>query len=193
MNDKLKEFIEANRKAFDNEQPGSSIYSRIQGQHGTKYRRGKFADMLSRRWAAVAAAVIVITSALFILPKPSTKHDSLITEQKKDSPDELIISTDPVYAKQITQFREIIGMQQEELKKLKTDYPELYSQFSGDIISLDSAYRSLKDQLRENPNRETLLEAMLENLQIQSDLLTRQLYIIRQIKQKNNSHEKTRI
>ncbi len=193
MNDKLKQFIDVNRKDFDTETPGSTVYGRIAGMTEMRYRRGKIVSMLSRRWAAVAACVILAGSVLFITLKPSSRQETIITEQVPADMDELIVNTDPVYAKQITHFREIIGLQQEELKQLKKDYPELYTKFSNDISGLDSSYRSLKGQLEVNPNRETLLEAMIQNLQIQSDLLTRQLLIIRQIKQKNNSHEKTRI
>ncbi len=193
MNDKLKQFIDVNRKDFDTETPGSTVYGRISGMTEMRYRRGKIVSMLSRRWAAVAACVILAGSVLFITLKPSSRQETIITEQVPADMDELIVNTDPVYAKQITHFREIIGLQQEELKQLKKDYPELYTKFSNDISGLDSSYRSLKGQLEVNPNRETLLEAMIQNLQIQSDLLTRQLLIIRQIKQKNNSHEKTRI
>jgi len=48
----------------------------------------------------------------------------------------------------------------------------------------------LKTKLPENPNREMLLEAMISNLQMQSDLLSRQLKIIKEIKQKSIAHEK---
>lgn len=193
MKDKLKQFINANREDFDNESPGSSLYGRIQGLTELRPARGKFVSMLSRGWAAVAACVIVTGLVFFIRLDPSNKQETVITGQEPEEMNEMIESTDPVYAKQIIQFREIIGLQQEELKHLKKDYPELYIKFSNDISSLDSSYRTLKEQLQVNPNRETLLEAMIQNLQIQSELLARQLLIIRQIKQQNNSHEKTRI
>jgi hypothetical protein len=106
--------------------------------------------------------------------------------------EEALNETDPVYAIQISQIRRLIDTQQDELVRLQKDNPQLYAEFSRDVMNLDSAYQELKKQLDNNPNREILLEAMIGNLQLQSDLLSRQLLIIRQIKQKNNSHEKTR-
>jgi hypothetical protein len=50
----------------------------------------------------------------------------------------------------------------------------------------------LKLKLPANPNRELLLEAMLQNLQLQSELLNRQLLIIKEIKQKNKQYEKNK-
>ncbi|HLX92631.1 MAG TPA: hypothetical protein VKR32_13160, partial [Puia sp.] len=72
----------------------------------------------------------------------------------------------------------------DELKKIKKDEPLLYKQFSSDVYKLDTVYQSLKKQLPKNPNREQLLEAMIQNLQLQMELLNRQLNIIKQI---NNS------
>jgi hypothetical protein len=57
---------------------------------------------------------------------------------------------------------------------------------------LDSSYNTLKDQLSATPNREMLLEAMVQNLQLQLNVLNQQLNIIHQIKeQKKYNHAKT--
>jgi len=56
---------------------------------------------------------------------------------------------------------------------------------------LDSSYNSLKNQLNATPNREMLLEAMIQNLQLQLNVLNQQLNIINQIKEsKKYNHEK---
>ena len=190
MKDNLKHFIESNRDAFDDELPAPGAFNKILITE-RKFRRGNFISMLSRRWAAVAAGFILLGGFIFIMLRPS-KNQPVIANNS-DAVEEVITGTDPAYARQISQFREMIGLQQEELMQLKKNDPALYNQFSRDMTSLDSAYRALKDKLADHPNRETLLEAMIQNLQLQSDLLSRQLLIIRQNKQKNNSHEKTRI
>jgi hypothetical protein len=45
----------------------------------------------------------------------------------------------------------------------------------------------LKTQLPKNPNREQLLEAMIRNLQLQTELLSQQLQIIQKIKNTKTS------
>jgi phage shock protein A len=81
-------------------------------------------------------------------------------------------------------------LKQNELRQIEKDQPELYRQFVSDITQLDSSYNSLKKELPANPNREQLLEAMIQNLQLQTELLNQQLRIIKQIKQaKNKSHD----
>ena len=92
---------------------------------------------------------------------------------------------------EINQIVKMIGMKQEELKTLAAGQPELYRQFSNDLDQLDSSYNALKSELNETPNQELLLEAMIQNLQLQLNVLNQQLNIINQIKQsKKYSHEK---
>ena len=86
--------------------------------------------------------------------------------------------------KEMVYYAKIVDLKHDELKKIKKDEPLLYKQFSGDVYKLDSVYQSLKKELPKNPNREQLLEAMIQNLQLQMELLNRQLHIIKQI---NNS------
>jgi hypothetical protein len=64
----------------------------------------------------------------------------------------------------------------------------LYEQFADDIKILDSSYHSLQQQVPGNPNKETLIQAMIQNLQLQIDLLNKQLIITEQIKQKKSKN-----
>jgi hypothetical protein len=78
-------------------------------------------------------------------------------------------------------YAKLVEIKHKELKTIEKDEPLLYRQFSSDVNKLDSVYRSLQVQLPKNPNREQLLEAMLQNLQLQMGLLNHQLDIIKQI------------
>jgi len=96
----------------------------------------------------------------------------------------------PEYAPQVNQIARLVAMKQEELKAMAPEQPELYRQFTTDITQLDSSYHSLKSQLNASPNPEMLIEAMIQNLQLQLNVLNQQLNIINQIKQsKKYSHE----
>jgi hypothetical protein len=78
-------------------------------------------------------------------------------------------------------YAKLVEIKHNQLKSLEKDEPLLYKQFASDVSKLDSVYRSLESQLPKNPNREQLLEAMLQNLQLQMGLLNHQLDIIKQI------------
>jgi hypothetical protein len=78
-------------------------------------------------------------------------------------------------------YAKLVEIKHRELRVIKGDEPLLYKQFSADVSTLDSVYHSLQMQLPRNPNREQILEAMLQNLQLQMGLLNHQLEIIKQI------------
>jgi hypothetical protein len=88
-------------------------------------------------------------------------------------------------------YAKLVEIRHKELKSIEKDEPLLYKQFALDVNKLDSVYRSLQEQLPTNPNREQLLEAMLQNLQLQMELLNHQLEIIKQINHsKKSEYEK---
>jgi hypothetical protein len=88
-------------------------------------------------------------------------------------------------------YAKLVEIKQKELKTIEKDEPLLYEQFSMDVNKLDSAYHGLQQQLTKNPNREQILEAMLQNLQLQMGLLNHQLDIIKQINHsKQSAYEK---
>ncbi|WP_431211164.1 hypothetical protein ACQ86N_35385 [Puia sp. P3] len=78
-------------------------------------------------------------------------------------------------------YAKLVEIKHKELKTIEKDEPLLYKQFASDVYKLDSVYHDLRGQLPNNPNREQLLEAMLQNLQLQMELLNHQLEIVRQI------------
>lgn len=88
-------------------------------------------------------------------------------------------------------YARLVELKHKELKTIEKDEPLLYKQFSSDVYKLDSVYHDLRGQLPNNPNREQLLEAMLQNLQLQMELLNHQLEIVRQINHtKKTEYEK---
>lgn len=112
--------------------------------------------------------------------RPKTlKESPSKTEELENSMDE-----------EMFHYAKLVEIKQNQLKAIKKDEPVLYKQFSADVYKLDSVYHSLQNQLPRNPNREQLLEAMLQNLQLQMGLLNHQLDIIKQINhQKKTAYE----
>jgi hypothetical protein len=95
------------------------------------------------------------------------------------------------YKEEMYHFAKLVELRHKELSKIVKDEPLLYRQFAGEVNKLDSVYHSLEKQLPENPNREQLIEAMIQNLQLQMDLLNHQLTIVKQINHsKKSAYEK---
>lgn len=118
------------------------------------------------------------------------EEPTLATIRPKDDekkPNELESSMD----EEMYHYAKLVEIKHNQLKTIEKDEPLLYRQFASDVNKLDSVYHTLQDQLPKNPNREQLLEAMLQNLQLQMQLLNHQLDIIKQINHsKKTEYEK---
>lgn len=185
MSNKLKKFIWDNRSAFDDETPSEKLWENIEASFSVK-KKNKSIIRPIYKWTMAAAAMLVISSGIYFMvfkkepAGPGIETEQPATVKFPDAPPE------------VNQFVKMIDMKQEELKVLAKDQPELYKRFTKDINQLDSSYNILRKQLSATPNRELLLEAMIQNLQLQLNVLNQQLNIINQIKeQKKYNHEKT--
>ncbi len=101
--------------------------------------------------------------------------------------------TDPAtdYREEMGYYTGLVRLKHKELRTIEKDEPLLYKQFAGDINKLDSVYHALEKQLPQSPNHEQLMEAMLQDLQLQMRLLNHQLGIIKQINHsKKTAYEK---
>lgn len=98
---------------------------------------------------------------------------------------------DADYNEELVHYTRLVEIKQNQIKKIKNEEPLLYQQFAGDFNKLDSTFHILKKQLPVNPNREQILEAMIQNLQYQEALLNQQLNIIKKINNtKKEAYEK---
>ncbi|HET9057815.1 MAG TPA: hypothetical protein VFN30_13300 [Chitinophagaceae bacterium] len=96
---------------------------------------------------------------------------------------------------EIFHFTKLIQIKQQQLLSIKNDSPELYDHFVSDYKKLDASYHELREEIKNNPNKEVLLEKMIANLQLQIELLNQQLKVVRQLnkikKDKANEISKT--
>ncbi len=186
-NNNIERFIRDNREAFDNMIPNPTLWNKIGEVVGEKKKTTRVISMSWVRWAVAATLFLALAGTLtyMLFFKPVTEKTPLAGQTKTGSEaiDLVLNQIDPQYAKIISQFMEVIGEKQSELKAIEKDNPELYQKFSGDIQRLDSSYNVLRSTLNANPNTEQLLQAMISNLQMQIDLLNQQLSIIKQVKQ----------
>jgi hypothetical protein len=135
--------------------------------------------------------------------KPSVDTQQVVTPHQ----DQLAATTEPREKKdrgtaqpsdeesrareEMIHYTRLVELKQQELKAIQKDEPLLYKQFATDVDKLDSVFHGLQQQLPKNPNKEQLLEAMLQNLQLQMGLLNHQLDIIKQINHsKKTAYEK---
>jgi hypothetical protein len=189
MSRKLEKFIGDHRNEFDDAIPSNKVWENIEhGFTGKKKQKGILAPLY--KWSIAAALLITAGITVLLLVNNKKADTGLYISSKNDSATD-INAIAPEYAPQVNEFAKLVALKQEELKALAPEQPELYQKFTTDINQLDSSYKSLKKQLGITPNREMLIEAMIQNLKLQLNVLNQQLNIINQIKQsKSNNHEK---
>lgn len=200
MSSRLEQFMRDHRDEFDNDEPGAPVWDKVKAELKLPTQEAKVISikksfgMTAIRWSAAAAILILAGLGVYHLVNPKTQTDPGIVQVpvKETTPKEedLLKDINPTYAKEVYHFTQLIELKQSELKQIEKDNPDLYKQFTADITKLDSSYNSLKKELPTNPNREQLLEAMIQNLRLQTELLNQQLQIIQQIKKaKQADHE----
>jgi hypothetical protein len=202
MSNGLEQFMRDNRDQFDTDEPGEQIWKNLEQQLTAKdqtEQKQSTQDGIIRmlkilRWSAAAAILILAGIGIYSLLNNRPVNNPVVENKpKQDTPavnDRLLKEINPGYAKEVVQFTHLIELKQNELKEIEKENPNLYKMFVADINKLDSSYKALKKELPENPNREQLLEAMIENLRLQTEILNQQLSIINQIKaSKSNNHD----
>ena len=197
MSSPLEKFIRDNREQFDGDEPRPQVWSALEKQLAAPEKKGKVLAMRFLRLGVAATILVLAGIGVFYLAfyKPSPDTSVVKNEDPGTSTvvkeDKMLEEINPTYAKEVYHFTQLIELKQTELKQIEKDNPVLYKQFIGDINKLDSSYYALKNELPANTNREQLLEAMIQNLRLQTELLNQQLYIIKQIKQsKSKTNEK---
>jgi len=202
MSTRLEDFIRNNREEFDNDEPAPQIWTKLEKQLKTSTRsKGIVIRMNFLRWSAAAAVLVLAGLGIFHLLSKSTGNSVTAHQVSPVNPpandnaannpnssnNDILNDINPTYAKEVYHFTQLIELKQTELKQIEKEHPDLYKQFVSDINKLDSSYNSLKKELPVNPNREQLLEAMIQNLRLQTELLNHQLQIIQSIKQSKSN------
>jgi hypothetical protein len=191
MSRKLNDFIDDHRRAFDDELPPASAWQQIERSIGANQTGKRFAVRDIYKWGAAAAVFFIIaTSIYFVVARKGDKNNETV---KISSPainnggNADISKIAPEYAAEAKKIYQSIEEQQQQLKLLAKEQPELYSQFAQDLAALDSSYRVLKLQALQTPGHEVLIKAMLQNLQLQAELLSKQLLIIHEFNNNNKT------
>jgi hypothetical protein len=148
------------------------------------------------KWSAAAAVFFITATCFYFLVIRKNNNETAVTKTGTPAVNNGGNGTDigkiaPEYAAEAKEIYRSIETQQQQLKAIAKDQPELYSQFSEDLAALDSSYRVLKAKAVQTPNREVIIRAMLQNLQLQAELLAKQLGILNDIQNtKTEKNEK---
>jgi hypothetical protein len=162
----LEEFIKNNRAEFDHKEPREKLWSRIESDlDGSPPNFG---------WIWKAAAVVLLAACSYLIWERSQV-------QVPDPVASVDLLVDPEFVETELYYTQLIAEQRRMVEQFDLDDPELKEDFRRDLSTLDTAYQDLQQEYVDT-RHETVLEAMIDNLQLRMELLNQQLVILEQIK-----------
>ena len=185
MSNEFEKFIRKNRSDFDDVHPSDKVWKNLEKKFVTKNDAKRFTLRDIYKWSAAAAIFFMtLTSVYFLFIKKYSHEIPTVKTGNPESPSRLdnFNGIAIEYAAQFKEASEAVENRQKELRIAIANNPELYKKFRDDLNTLDSSYRILKEQAAQSVNGDVLIKAMIQNLQLQSELLGRQLMIIKEFK-----------
>ena len=185
MSNEFEKFIRKNRNDFDDENPSGKVWTEIEKTLPKKKETKQFTIYDIYKWSAAAVIFFVTLTSVYFLFIREYSHEipNVKTEEKEPaSRFENFNSVSIEFAAEFKEASQAVENRQKELRSAIANDPELYKKFQGDLNTLDSSYRLLKERAGQSMNRDVIIKAMIDNLRMQAELLGRQLMIIHEFK-----------
>ena len=150
-NNRLEDFVKANRDEFDFREPSPEVWEKI----SAKKSKPKVITMRSYIIrAAAVVAIIVATSAVLLQSNFLNRVNYAFSTNDPEIKE--LIEAEAYYANQV-------NSKLKDIQKCYYTFPELKEEVETDLNELAEMYKILKTDLRENISNKTVIEAMIEN------------------------------
>lgn len=174
--DHLKNFIGQNRDAFDSEKPSEDLWSRIEKDLPKNNVEAKTIELPSSTWQTyvwrVAAALLISIGSILVYEWYDQEEIIVMSPANTiEAPNSQERSLNPELAEAEAYYSGKINNQLSELKKYTVSYPGLEEEVTLDLDDLDQAFHELQVELDNDVANEEVIEAMIENYQIKTEIL----------------------
>ncbi len=155
MKDQLEDFVRKNRQSFDDREPSSKVWSRIESSLGLRRKSWMKPVVLWR-----AAAIFFMALSLYLLiPGPASRLAN--AQSMREFSD-----VEAFYTQQISHKVELIG---------EFNGSDGLNGFTHDFQQLEAMYAVLKEEMKTRPSQK-VKDALVLNLLVRIDLLNQQLH-----------------
>ena len=191
---KLERFIRDNREDFDHHEVPAGLWAKIdkslgedesqQSSVGNTEIHSNTTIKIITNWKkiwAIAASIILLIGCFSIF----------YLKNNPESTEQIVAEVAPQYNDKMVQYASLIETKREEIREIEMHDPVMYKEFATEIEKLNQDYQNLQDELPQTPNQGELVEAMIQNLRVQLDILNRQLIIIQKVKEYQKSPTKS--
>lgn len=166
--DELEKYIAQHRNEFDIDEPKDDLWEKINATIQKPEPKRKWLTA-TKTWQ-VAAVVLLLATSWLAFDKFYFRGSETATENSV-----------------LSEFREVeqyyMGLVADKRKALEeqaADDPEYKKEFLGELDELDVQYQRLHDNLKFG-NQEEVVNAMIMNLRLRLEILSRQLEILEEI------------
>ena len=173
MKDNIEEFIKDNREELDIYEPREGLWESIDEKlhKQRELKRWKY-------YVAAACVLLAVSLAVWLIPRQSNMSEQQIVNTPPVNPE--VKQAEVYYASMIEEKRV-------ELNRYCNTQPHLCDEFEKELDTLNKLYGQLKHEYNTTASdKEVVLQAMINNLQIQVQVLSQQLNIIQQIHTKTD-------
>lgn len=175
----MKKYVQNHREDFDSFEPRPDLWQDI-CQELDKKKPPRIIPFYQRSRWRYAASILLLMGIGYGLVQYGK---SMRTADPVAATEVSLKSIAPEMAEVEAYYLSVIQEKQKErraydLKKLGVD-----QDFSGELRRLDSSYVQLKKELATSPNKQPVIDAMVQNLQIRIRILNQQLEVLNRIKQ----------
>ncbi|MBZ4189751.1 hypothetical protein [Niabella beijingensis] len=212
--DPLEQWITSNNDFFNAQEPTEELWQRVKKEIDSRGKE-RATVFVMKRWlyGAAASILILIVSGIFYFSRqenPDTGREQPVAKTEpfahRDSntnrretkmlvpedsgTQEKKINNGPEEKEEdeaLYHYTRLIEIKQNQLHVLLLTEPHLYKAFTRDLKTLENSYKDLKEQFQQNGDKEQLLEAMIENLKMQTELLNSQLEIYKERRRKDST------
>ena len=181
MEERLENFAHKNRKEFDEAEPPKGLWEKIEEKLDEEDKLRSKKDRvinLNQLLKIVASLAVIVAAGIFLWQYQYNQATDLA-------------NIDPILAKQQIHYTSVIEIKRNKLNRLENEDPQLYNEFSSEIRKMDESYQRLKKDLPNSPNQEETVKAMIRNLKIQTEVLSQQLNVIKQINDSKKQENET--
>lgn len=177
MQDRLEEFVKANRDAFDSEEPSSGVWENIEASLAEEE---KVVPMSRTHWMWKAAVVILLGAVSFLLAdRFSPKDDAPVAVSSMED----FMDLEAFYTSIITEKRSKLSFELEGEK--------FFNYLEGDIEELDAIYEELRATYTDGHESQEILDRLVHLLRQKLHLINSQLDILEEAKNPVKTKEET--
>ncbi|HVZ25621.1 MAG TPA: hypothetical protein VG842_06190, partial [Sediminibacterium sp.] len=181
MSQHLENFIRKHREAFDTAEVPEVIWKNLE-----QAAPGKEKHIFRLLTRMQAAAILLVLVNVVIIGLLYRNHAVTGPGRGSHAVPEQVAEESPITEQTLDAMSKLVEMKQARLKEIEKSHPHLYKTFSEALEELNTTYRKLEKEYPTSANADDILEAMIQNLRLQQELLNQQLSIFQSLKKQHN-------